>query len=508
MTGIGLGLAFLVCAALGWEACAVVAAGIVARLAATPRWRSVLVPAIGIGAAAVFGAWRGEPPRVVVPAAWVDQAERLGGQVGEIPAATGRSQRFILEVTAFSADGKQWTSLYEPATVCVTAPRYPEVDQGDTVRLSGRLHSILDEPAALRAFLRSRGCTASVFPYSLEIQQRGMGIRHLASRIGRRLTASAVGAAPGDPGALLAGLVTGDDAALSKQRNDNFVQTSTTHLTAVSGANIAFLVGVGTTLGSATLWHRRIVWQFLVVGLIWSYALLTGVDPPVVRAALVATAALFAIRVGRRPDFVTLMILSAALIVAMEPQQMWRLAFQLSVVASLALSLVLGQVEPRTWQAWAWAALLAVLTAQIATLPVLLTIDMETRLAAVPANVLVGPLVQLAFPLAMIASVVDVVLPPLAEVLFFPAELCALAVLWIVDLAATSPEVPLDRLGQSLNWLIALAAAIVIAGLSEEVRAWARRLPGAAVGMPWRGWVVWGAALVGCAAMLALYAGR
>jgi len=29
----------------------------------------------------------------------------------------------------------------------------------------------------------------------------------------------------------------------------------------------------------------------------------------------------------------------------------------------------------------------------------------------------------------MIASVVDIVLPPLAEVLFFPAELCALAVL-------------------------------------------------------------------------------
>ena len=42
--------------------------------------------------------------------------------------------------------------------------------------------------------------------------------------------------APGDAGVLLSGLVTGDDDGFSPERKNAFVQTGTTHLTAVSGS--------------------------------------------------------------------------------------------------------------------------------------------------------------------------------------------------------------------------------------------------------------------------------
>ena len=58
-------------------------------------------------------------------------------------------------------------------------------------------------------------------------------------------------AAPGDAGVLLSGFVTGDDRALTAARRDAFLRTSTVHLTAVSGANLALLVAVIAGTGSA-----------------------------------------------------------------------------------------------------------------------------------------------------------------------------------------------------------------------------------------------------------------
>lgn len=497
MTGIGLGLSFLTAVAFGWWACFVVAVGIAAMLMTVPRRAGLLASAVGIGLAAILGACRGEPPAEIGPPPWIDDVERVRGEVDDIPMATGRFQRFAVRVTAVAGENDTWTDA--SARICVTAPRYPEVDRGDGIQTIGRLRALLDEPRSVRAWLQSRGCGATLFSYTLDRRKPGEGLQHRASVIGRRLTESAVRAAPGDAGALMAGLVTGDDAALSSDRKRNFVATSTTHLTAVSGANLALLVGLGAGLGRVTLLHRRIVWQLAIVGLIWGYSLLTGMDPPILRAALVVTAALFAMRVGRRPDSITLMVLSAALIVAVEPQQMWRLAFQLSVVASLALAVVFGGSRPASGWALIRMGVLAVVTAQVVTLPIIFTFDSRASIAGIPTNLLVGPLVQLAFPLAMFASAIDLVGIPLSDFLFFPAEACSLAVLWIVDLCARAPSLKLGVLSQVQIALLGGAVAIVVTAVSAEGNAWIKRLPAATRRLTGSATVVWGTAVVVCA---------
>ena len=59
----------------------------------------------------------------------------------------------------------------------------------------------------------------------------------------------------------MAGLVTGDDGALSQTANNNFVVTGTnSHITAVSGSNIAlFVVAIVSFGGQLGLCHRRML---------------------------------------------------------------------------------------------------------------------------------------------------------------------------------------------------------------------------------------------------------
>ena len=92
-------------------------------------------------------------------------------------------------------------------------------------------------------------------------------------------------AVPGDSGVLLGGLVVGDDRALSDDLKQSFRETGMSHITAVSGSNLALVVVLLMAVGGPIGLRRRVVWLLAVTVAIWLYAAITGLEPPVVRAA-------------------------------------------------------------------------------------------------------------------------------------------------------------------------------------------------------------------------------
>jgi competence protein ComEC len=235
---------------------------------------------------------------------------------------------------------------------------------------------------------------------------------------------------------LLSGLVTGDDDGFSPERKNAFIRTGTTHLTAVSGSNLALVAGILATVGSATIGRHRASWQILTILGIWAYALVSGTHSPSLRAAIVATAAVAAFRVGRRPDFVTLILLAAGAMVLVQPQQIESLGFRLSVVSSLALVVVLTGLTVRDRTSQLSFVLAATVAAQLATLPVLLPAFGTVSLMSVPANIVAVPLAAIAMPLAALAAIAGSFWPPLGEVIAAPAILAATALIKSVDALA------------------------------------------------------------------------
>lgn len=316
---------------------------------------------------------------------------------------------------------------------CVVSGPFPKVTMGHVVRLSGDPEAIGDAAFGSQQYLRSRGCQTSMFATSVDVLDHRAGAGRVLAQARDRFGETLRRAAPGDAGVLLTGLVTGDDNAFSAEREAAFVATGTTHLTAVSGSNMALVAGIFATIGASAFGRHRRFWLPLVIGSVWAYALISGAQPPGVRAAMVVTAAALAIVVGRRPDFVTLIALAAGLMVLIDPAQIESLGFRLSVAASLALAYVLS-----TWLAEERASVLATAlaasaAAQIATLPFLLPIFGTISLLSIPANILVAPLVALAMPLAMAAALVGAGWQPLADTVAAPAALLAMAVIGIVD---------------------------------------------------------------------------
>ena len=427
MTGMAAGSATLVGAALGWWGAVIVALLAVLALALRSSRVSWAVCAVAVAAAAL-GAWRVETHPSPTDTDYLVRDVRTAVVV-TAPVLTGQRQQFAVEPNL----AEKPTAKALPARVCVTGGAVPMVRLGDAVQLQGSIEHVADQSMGNRAAVSARGCTASMFATSVRIASSSESVQRTLANLRTKLGAVLRQAAPGDAGVLLAGLVTGDDDGFSLERKEAFIRTGTTHLTAVSGSNLALVVGILATIGAATFGRHRAPWQLATVLGIWIYAIVSGTHAPSIRAAIVATTAVVAFRVGRRPDYVTLILLAAAAMAVIEPRQIESLGFQLSVAASLALVLVLTGMTTKNRASRMGIVLTATIAAQLATLPVLLPIFGTVSLTSVPANIVAVPLAAVAMPLAALAAIAGLIWLPLGEAIAAPAALVATALNRSVD---------------------------------------------------------------------------
>lgn len=474
MTGIAAGIAALVGVAFGWWG-VVTATALVVAFAAMSRSRVPVATVAVVLIVAIVGAWRSTSESSNPVAASVTGALDRATVVSA-PVHDGQYQRFVVELDALGETEQR-------TRVCVVAGAIPEVHLGDVLRLSGDIRAAIDVPLGIRASLVVRGCSGSLFAPSVSVLGSPPGIARAVADLRNRISATLRGSAPGDAGVLLSGLVTGDDAAFSEARQAAFRRTGTTHLTAVSGSNLALIVGILASIGTATLGRHRLAWQAVMIAGVWSYAVISGSQPPAVRAAIVAMAAILAFGFGRRPDFLTLVLLAAGVMALIDPSQMESLGFRLSVAASLALAVALPPMIERQRSFGAGSFLAATTAAQVATLPLLLPIFGTVSLVSVPANLLVTPLVAVAMPIAACAGLLGLLSTPLAEVVAAPAALLATTTLGIVDVLGTpgmSVQIGVPPLGAAISLAVAAVGLLfalsgdlgrALAGLSTTVNA-------------------------------------
>ena len=474
MTGIAIAIGVLCGAVGGWPAIVVATPLAIWAIAWNPV--SVRGPVVLALLAVVLGTWRRDAPEAWPANVWAGPATAIEGHVVEPPANDARFQTITVAVRAVRTD-----RVEDPASgiVVVTAPLVPPVADGDLVRVWGTTRSLDDLPDGYRRWLTAEGASATMFATRLRIEQRGRTWRRPFVWAGGRLERILVRGAAGDPGVLLTGLVTGNDHALSEGRQGAFLRSGTTHITAVSGSNFALLLGFSTTAGRAFGWRRRLWWHLMTLTMLWGYAALVGFSPPSTRAALVASALVLAVRIGRKPDFLTLLLLSAAVMVVCDPAVLWRLSFQLSVAASLGLTAAIPAAGPQGVLGWLRLAVLGTAVAQLATLPILLPATGTVSLLGIPANVLIAPAVAVAFPAAAVAGTIGQVLPATGQAVAGVAGWFATWIILVVermDVGGASLVVGVPSPPGAA--MVTTFVAVVIVGASEDGRRWLARTRG------------------------------
>jgi len=266
----------------------------------------------------------------------------------------------------------------------------------------------------------------------------GAALHRFTNRVRDAVTrASTQLGAPHD--ALYLGLVVGDDRNQPDEMVERFRASGLSHLTAVSGQNVAFvLAAAGPLLRLLSAWWR---WAFTCALILWFVAF-TRFEPSILRAGVMAGLTATAFVVGRPQRPVRIVALSVIALVTVDPLLVSSIGFWLSVGATLGVTTV-GPWLARRLHRLGPLALPAGITlgAQLGVaLPALLVFQ-RLPLVSLPANVLAVPVAGVVMLYGLPAGLVAANVPAMAGAVMAPVDV---GVRWVdtVAIVASALEPP------------------------------------------------------------------
>ncbi len=341
------------------------------------------------------------------------------------------------------------------APVVLRGPAVRDLVHGSTVAFAARAASAWN-PESRSMALQVLGTVAQRAPPG--------SVAEVTNRI-RGAFRAACADLPPDAGALLLGLAVGDESTLPAALDEAMVRAGLAHLTAVSGSNTALVMGLA--LAAATVlgwgWRWRVVTSLMVLA---GYVALVHPQPSVLRAAGMGVVAMVALGAGGRRRGTPALFAAALVLLVLVPSFALSLGFALSVAATAGLLLVAPSVDAglarwpvvRRMPVPIRAALAVATAAHLATLPLSVLMGNGASLVALPANVLVTPLVPIATVLGLAAALLAPLWLPAAAVLAHVAAPATATIAWIAHTASGTPFGVVALPGGATSALIAAAA--------------------------------------------------
>jgi len=308
------------------------------------------------------------------------------------------------------------------------------------------------------------------------------------------------------PGGLLPGLVVGDTSKLDPELAQRFREVGLTHLVAVSGSNVALIVGCVVLLAR---WARlRPQWTAAVAALaLVGLVILVRPSPSVLRAAVMGGVGLLALASGRGRAALPALSAAITVLLVVDPALGADAGFALSVLATGGLLLLappMCEALRRRHVPRGVAEALAVpAAAQMACAPVIAGLSAGVSLVAVPANLLAVPAIAPATVCGIAAAILSPIWPGAAE---FAAWVGSWPCWWLVKVAQIGSALPAGTVpwpgGVFGGVLLAAVTAVLIVGVrSRAARRFASMIVLAAVvgavpvrlaapGWPPDGWVM------------------
>ncbi|MGF6823630.1 competence protein ComEC [Microbacterium sp. ZKA21] len=361
-------------------------------------------------------------------------AAELDGRIVTVEADVSSS-------STTGADGRVW---FDAQTVRI-GPRGAERELSVAVRVGV---DALDD-AVLGARIRVTGQVMATEPFeraalvvfatSSEVISPAKGVFAIAAATRADFVTRAVRLP--EPGAgLLPGLAVGDTTAVSAELNEAMLTSGLSHLTAVSGANCAIVVGAAFWFVALCGGGRK-TRVGVALATLAAFVVLVTPEPSVIRAATMAGLAMLSVLLGRPSAGASVLCLAVTGILVSDPWLAATPGFALSAAATGALVLLAPPIARglERWMPHPLALGIAVpIAAQLVCGPIIALFAEQQSLIGIVAN-------MLAAPAAPIATVVGL-LACLAAPVPFAADLLAasawLPAAWIATTATTTAAMP------------------------------------------------------------------
>lgn len=351
--------------------------------------------------------------------AWVGQEVELRGRVAQEPTVKVSGTSFTLEVTAVRI-GTAWRQTEEKAVVRLRETRGGTVRAGDLLSVE---RALLEKPVPPRnpgafdakSFYGRQGIFYSLSLTAAQLTVTGHDEKGLSGRfflpLRQRLLLVLNQQFSPQHAAVFAGLLFGITENIDQDLIETFRVLGVVHILAVSGANVAMI-----TVPFLLVLKK---WQVparprytLTILLVLLYAGITGWEPSVTRAAVMAILLLVARMLTRAADPLTAWALAGWIALLLHPQIWQDLGFQLTMIITLGLLLIPSRLEKRFPRIP--RSVLFTLTAELMSVPLVLSVSPVWTPLSLLANLYLMPLLAALVPLGLVTVLLGLVHPAAA----------------------------------------------------------------------------------------------
>ena len=305
--------------------------------------------------------------------------------------------------------------------------------------------------------------SASILGLVDSTQSLGQKIRFMPQRIRQKIATFLYTHFDKTTCGLYQALLIGYRGNIPLQILEQFKNAGTMHLLAISGLHLGLLGGITalllTLIGKRSQWlllhtHVPTLAVCLTLPLLFTYCLIAGANPPVLRAFLMASLALYALLIRRRKNLIHLIAAAALLMLFYKPLALATASFQLSFAAITAIAAIFSKLplssgEKQKGKRFSLSKLILSLlivscAATLGTLPIMLFHFNQISLVGPLMNLLLEPLLCLwALPAGLLAIPFMLPAPDVAVLILKSGQ----AGLWLAEkMAAAISAFPLSSL--------------------------------------------------------------
>jgi len=367
----------------------------------------------------------------------------ISGVVAEEPEPRDSSTNLRLSAREINVDG-EWREA--SGTALVRTTRFPVYHYGDMLQVSGELEEPPQwEDFDYRAYLAGEGIYTTIYYPDIEFVEGGHGTEPLQSLYDfrSRMSESLEDSLSEPQSSVAQAVVLGIRSDISPSVYEDFRESGTAHILAISGLHMAIIAGILLSVSVSLFGRQRPTYFLVTLSTLWGYALLAGMSPSVMRAAIMVSLFLFAVYLGRQRSVMTALAFAAAIMVAINPQILWQVGFQLSFAAVTGIVL-LAPIFQR-WGARTRAPNVVVdsfsvtLAAILATLPLITHYFGYVSLVGLPATFLALPALPAVIVLSALVGLVGIFAQVVAQVIGWVAWLFLGYMTGVVGLFADLP---------------------------------------------------------------------
>ena len=352
--------------------------------------------------------------------------------------------------------------------ILVRVPAYETYEYGERVRVRGKLKTPPEnEDFSYRDYLAREGIHSYIS--IAEVTRLPWNVRNpivtAVYKLKMALLDNTYRLYHDPEASLLAGILFGVDTGLTRELQDAFKNTGTTHIIAISGFNIAIIAGIFFSIFK-NIFGERYGAAIAIVG-IFFYAFLVGADSAVMRAAFMGSISLLARQLGRRNMGLNALMAVAFFMALINPLVLWDVGFQLSFFATLGLILYaepfsnftrnliskISKNDMSTLTRILNDYVVLTFAAQLTTIPIMAYYFKRISLISFVANPFILPVQPAVMVVSGLAVFTSLIIYPLGQLMAWIAWPFATYTIRMVELFDSVPHASI-YLGDSSIWLV------------------------------------------------------